>query len=79
MTPPTTYLAPGQRYAHAGAPGRPLHVTIVRLQSDALGLPQVLFAYPGGRQVIVAVSHVEAAIAGGQLAPVAGPGCVGRC
>ncbi|HEU5432901.1 MAG TPA: hypothetical protein VFU81_14635 [Thermomicrobiales bacterium] len=74
----TTYLAPGQRYTQPG--DRLLEqATIIRLEPDPLGATQVIFEYPDGREVVAYVTQVEAAIAGGHLAPVAGPGLLGRC
>ncbi|HEX5498408.1 MAG TPA: hypothetical protein VFX03_04240 [Thermomicrobiales bacterium] len=75
----TTYLAPGQRYTQPGERLLEQQVTIIRLESDPHGTTQVIFEYPGGREVVAYVSQVEAAIAGGHLAPIAGPGYMGRC
>lgn len=79
MQQKTTCLAPGQRYADPGERQRQHQATIIRLEPDALGVTQVVFSYRGGRQVVAYVSQVEAAIASGQLVPIAGPGCVGHC
>lgn len=79
MNQTTTYLAPGQRYTQPGERLLDQQVTIIRLEPDPLGATQVIFEYPGGREVIAYVAQVEAAIAGGHLAPITGPGFVGRC
>ncbi|HEU0115995.1 MAG TPA: hypothetical protein VFQ80_15015 [Thermomicrobiales bacterium] len=79
MKQTTTYLAPGQRYLQPGDRLLDQQATIIRLAPDALGAAQVIFEYPDGREVVAYVAQVEAAIAGGHLAPVAGPGVLGRC
>jgi hypothetical protein len=79
MNKMTTYLAPGQRYLQPGDRLLDQQATIIRLEPDPNGATQVIFEYPDGREVVAYVSQVEAAIAGGHLAPVAGPGFVGRC
>jgi hypothetical protein len=79
MQPTRTYLAPGQRYAQPNARRLAPPVTIIRLVPDPFGAIRVVFAQPGGHEVVISASHVEAAIAGGQLTPIAGPGRIGRC
>jgi hypothetical protein len=79
MPPTRTYLAPGQRYVQPGAGRLASPVTIIRLVADPFGVPQVVFAHPGGQEVAAAAAHVDAAIAGGQLTPIAAPGRIGRC
>ena len=79
MNQTTTYLAPGQRYMQPGDRLLEQQATIIRLVPDALGATQVIFEYPDGREVVAYVTQVEASIAGGHLAPIAGPGFLGRC
>ena len=81
MAATRTFLAPGQRYAQPG--GAPWHrdrqFTISSLDRDGLGLPRVTVQFPDGRWIVVYAAQVEAAVADGQLLPVAGAGTIPRC
>ncbi|HET7092477.1 MAG TPA: hypothetical protein VFI22_03340 [Thermomicrobiales bacterium] len=79
MNKTTTYLAPGQRYTQPGERLLEQQVTIIRLEPDAHGATRVVFESADGGEVAAYVTQVEAAIAGGHLAPIAGPGFIGRC
>jgi hypothetical protein len=77
---PTTFLAPGQRYAPTGCPAwrADRQVTILRVGRDRSGLLRVAYRYPSGDQVFEPTAQFETAVATGQLVPVAGWGGSGR-
>ncbi len=81
MTPPHTFLTPGQRYTEPdGTPWRcDQQVTIVGVEWDALGFPRVTFRRPDGENLVAPAVQVEAAVAAGLLVPVAGAGWIARC
>lgn len=74
MQQATTYLAPGQRYVDPADRAFDQQATVIRLEPDPFGATRVIFEFPGGREVTAYVTQVEAAIAGGELAPVAASG-----
>ena len=75
-----TYLAPGQRYTQPGVADWQLdhQFTISRLDQDPLGIPRVTVLRPDGRELVVYAAQIEAAVADGQLFPVAGAGYLPR-
>jgi hypothetical protein len=81
LAPTTSYLAPGQRYAPAGSPAwrADRQVTVLRVGRDRQGLLRVAYRCPDGHQVVEPTAQFEAAVASGQLVPVAGPGLLASC
>ena len=73
---PTTFLAPGQRYAPTGSPAwrADRQVTILRVGRDRSGRLRVAYCSPNGEQVVEPTAQFEAAVAAGHLVPVAGWG-----
>jgi hypothetical protein len=73
---PTTFLAPGQRYAPTGSPAwrADRQVTILGVGRDRSGRLRVAYRSPKGNQVVESTAQFEAAVATGQLVPVAGWG-----
>ncbi len=65
----TTYLSPGQRFRSEDQLVADL--TVARLVRDRLGLMHVTLRSDDGRELSAFVEQVEAAIAGGQLTPIA--------
>ena len=81
MSHPRTFLAPGQRYAPAGAPAwrADRQVTVLRVGRDLQGLLRVAYRGPDGHQVVEPAARFEAAVAAGRLVPVADPAGLARC
>jgi hypothetical protein len=80
METPTTYLAPGQRYSRTGyAWSADDTVTILRVGPDAVGLMWVIYGASDGEECARPAARLEAAIATGELTPVAAGGSIGRC
>jgi hypothetical protein len=76
---PTTFLAPGQRYAPTGSPAwrADRQVTILRVGHDVSGRLRVAYCSPSGDRVDEPIAQFEAAVADGQFVPVAGWGRLG--
>ena len=76
-----TYLAPGQRYAPIGLDAwRVDHqITVMHVGRDDGRPPRVTYRCPNGEEVLGLAADFEAAVAGGQLVPVAGTGRIARC
>ena len=68
-----TCLAPGQRYAVPGIEAwRTDHqLTILRVGRDARGLACVTYRCPNGQDVTGPAARFEAAVAAGEVVPVA--------
>ena len=77
----TTYLTPGQRYAPIGSPAWRVdrQLTILRVGRDRQGRLRVAYRGPNGHQIVEPTGQFEAAVAGGQLVPVVGPGFRASC
>jgi hypothetical protein len=73
---PITFLAPGQRYAPTGSPAwrADRQVTILRVEHDLSGRLRVAYCSSNRDQVVEPTAQFEAAVATGQLVPVAGWG-----
>jgi hypothetical protein len=76
---PTTFLAPGQRYAPTGSPAwrADRQVTILRVEHELSGRLRVTYCSPNSDQVIEPTAQFEAAVAAGQFVPVADWGRLG--
>ncbi len=62
-------IAPGQRFRQFDCLEHEQVVTVSRLDRDPLGLPQVIFATPAGREICAYATQIDAAIAAGVLFP----------
>jgi hypothetical protein len=62
-------FVPGQRFCQFDGRRDEEVVTVVRLDRDPMGLSQVVFQAPGGREICAYAAQIEAAIAAGHLAP----------
>jgi hypothetical protein len=78
---PHTFLAPGQRYADIAAdPWRvDQQLTILHIAHHAEDKAVVTYRCFNGDEESTLVSRFEAAIAGGLIVPVIGPGRVAVC
>lgn len=75
-----TFLAPGQRYAEAGAAvWRVEKQWIIVHVGHSGGAVRITARCPNGHQMTVPAQQFEAAVVAGQMAPVAGAGRVARC
>jgi hypothetical protein len=80
MEAPTTYLAPGQRYIHAGHDWTvDAAVTILRVGPDAARVMWVIFGAADGAEYARPAAGFEAAIASGVIVPIASWGTIGWC
>lgn len=59
----------GQRFRQLDGRQREQVVTVARLDDDGMGLRQVTFSAPGGREIRCYTTQIEAAIAAGELFP----------
>jgi hypothetical protein len=76
---PSTYLAPGQRYARWDSLQALTEiVTILYVGRDAIGLTWVIYAPPDGDRSARPADHFEAAILSGEIVPIA-TGAIGWC
>ena len=67
-------LALGQRYAEVTSSGRArVEFTVLRLDTDALGLPRVTFRYADNRDVTTYADQIETALAVGLIVPLREP------
>jgi hypothetical protein len=77
----STFLAPGQRYVDPACPEwrTDRQVTIVCVRPDPAGVLRVAYRGPRGHELVEPATQIEAAVAAGQLRPVAGSGRVAKC
>ena len=77
----TTYLAPGQRYLPRDKSGwrSDRQLTVLLVGRDPQGLTCVTFHSATGQQVVELAAQFEVAVASGQVVPIVGTGCLGRC
>ena len=76
-----TFLAPGQRYARPGHrpwPGDD-HLTILRVERDALGFVWVTYRAPDGEDCSGPATRIEAALAAGRIVPVSSDHRIAWC
>ncbi len=75
-----TFLAPGQRYAETGVAAWRVDKqwTVVHV-GVAGGAARVTYRCPNGHQIAMPAQQFEAAVAVGQLVPVAGTGRMVTC
>lgn len=62
-------ILPGQRFRQLDGDQRDQVVTVARLDEDQMGLRQVTFSAPGGREIRCYATQIDAAIAAGELLP----------
>jgi hypothetical protein len=62
-------IMPGQRFRQFDGLEQDQVVTVSRLDRDQMGLRQVIFATPAGREICAYATQIEAAIAAGELFP----------
>lgn len=63
-------ISPGQRFRQLDGRQWEQVVTVARLEEDGMGLRQVIFSAPGGREIRCYATQIDAAIAAGALRPV---------
>jgi hypothetical protein len=79
--PSATFLRPGQRYAKPEcSPWRAdQQVVLARVERCPDGVERVTYACPGGAWVTGPATRLEAAIAAGEVVPIAPIGELPRC
>jgi hypothetical protein len=76
-----TFLAPGQRYAAPHDPSwrTDRQLTVLHLDRAPSGAVAVAVRGPSGELLTIPAAEIEAAVAAGQLVPVAGTGRAASC
>ncbi len=81
MAASPSYLTPGQRYVNPALPAwRPEHqITVLRVSRGDDGAVRVAYRCPSGQVVFGLAERLEAAIAAGQIVPVASAARIACC
>jgi hypothetical protein len=81
MAATATFLAPGQRWARPDLPAwrADLQITILHVARAPRCAPRVTYRCPNGDEVTGPAASFEAAVAAGDIVPVAGSGRIARC